>query len=212
MTISRNNIIWLVILASGITLVSLSFISNKGGDGISVVTSSKPSETPQGATLIPSLSPTPRKVPNVAKIPLPIGDGKTTFIDEPVPWDLLLSDASCELKGEIKFLNGNTYDNQDAVFIYSGIDHPARNIKWTVTPNDGSLSIGPNIFSKIQIPYGQVLLGIFPLQESKSKRYELTAKIEYGRLVDKDGRFVIAGGNVKLFEKQCQGKTTVVFP
>lgn len=209
---SKNSIIWIIILAIGITLFFLSFVSNKdeSDDKISGVI---PSESPEASgTESPSASPLPSRFPNIIKTPLPIGDGRTTFVGESVPWNLLLSDASCELKGEIKFLNSNTYDNQDAIFIYNGIDHPARNIKWTKTPDDGSLSIGPNIFSKIPIPNGQLLLGVFPLEEPKSKRYELTAKIAYGRLVDESGKFVTAGGNVKIFEKQCQGKTTVVFP
>lgn len=180
---------------------------NKDGDEIAEVT---PSESLEAES--PSVLPSPSRSPNIAKTPLPTGDSKTTFVDEPVPWHLLPPDASCELKGEIRFLNADTYDNQDAVFIYSGIDHPARNIKWTKTPDDGSLSIGPNIFSKMQLPYGQTLLGVFPLEEPKSKRYELTAKLAYGRLVDENGKFVTVGGNVKIFEKQCDGKTVIVFP
>lgn len=207
---NKNNIVWVIILTVGIALIGVYlWIQPLKKNGIVDTLL----ESPEPSVMVsPSAMPTLSKLPNVTKIPLPTGDGKTTFVDEPVPWDLLLSDASCELKGEIKFLNGNTYDNQDAIFIYSGIDHPARNIKWTITPDDGSLSVGPNIFSKIQIPYGQALLGVFLLQEPKSKKYELTAKIQYGRLVDEKGKFVVAGGNVKLFEKQCAGKTTVVFP
>lgn len=204
-------------MAVGIMLVFLFLIlnKNKGGDDVSGL---MPRESPEiSGTESPSVSPSPAilpagESPNIAKTPLPTGDGKTTFIDEAVPWQLLLSDASCELKGEIKFISATTYDNQDALFIYNGIDHPARNIKWTKTPDDGSLAIGPNIFSKIPIPDGRALLGVFPLEEPKSKKYELTAKIAYGRLVDENGKFVTAGGNLKIFEKQCQGKTTVVFP
>ncbi len=217
MAISKNNIIWFIILAVGVVLIFLFFISNKDKDS-KEISGVMLSESPEmSETESPSVSPSPSnppagQPPNIAKIPLPTGDVRTIFVDEPVPWNLLLSDASCELKGEIKFISSNTYDNQDAVFIYSGVDHPARNIKWTITPDDGSLSVGPNIFSKMQIPYGQVLLGAFPLEEPKSKKYELTAKIGYGRLVDENGKFVTVGGSVKIFEKQCQGKTTVVFP
>lgn len=212
MAISKNNTIWTIILAAGAALIFLFFILNKDKDS-KEISNLIPSESPEmSETESPSVSPSPKRSSNISKIPLPTGDIRTIFVDEPVPWNLLLSDASCELKGEIKFISSNTYDNQDAVFIYSGIDHPGRNIKWTITPDDGSLSLGPNIFSKMQIPYGQALLGAFPLEEPKSKRYELTAKIGYGRLVDENGKFVTAGGNVKIFEKQCQGKTTIVFP
>lgn len=160
-----------------------------------------------------SSSPTPQATPRpiVSRVPLPTGDGRTTFIDEAVPWNLLLGQASCELRGEIKFLNHKTYNNQDAKFIYSGIDHPARNISWTITPAD-DISVGPNIFGKIVLPNGESLLGISLPESPKSKTYELTAKIQYGRLVDEKGNFVTIGGNVKVFEKQCVGKTTIVLP
>ena len=122
-----------------------------------------------------------------------------------------MADASCKLKGEIKFFDHNTYDNQDALFTYKGIDHPGRNVLWTVTPSD-SISVGPNVFSNIAIPNGESLLGVVLPTNPKSKRYELTAKIQYGRLVDDKGKFVTAGGYVKVFEKQCDGKTVVVLP
>lgn len=156
-------------------------------------------------------TPTPLKLPIATKAPLPTGDGRTTFIDEAVPWSLLLGPTSCRLQGEIKFLNHNTYDNQDAQLIYSGVDHPARNIFWTVTPLD-DISVGPNLFSKIPLPNGENLLSISLPENPKYNKYELTAKIQYGRLVDDFGRFVVVGGNAKVFEKQCDGKTVIVLP
>lgn len=211
MNITKNTLIWLVILAVGIFLIIFSFIG-KNGD-IQISPSPSASESPDIFSPSPSASVTVQPKPNISKVPLPLpsGDGKTIFIDETVPWSLLLADASCELKGEIKFLDGNTYDNQDALFIYKGIDHPARNIFWTVTPQD-KISVGPNIFSKIPIPNGENLLGVFLPQDPKYKKYEITAKIQYGRLIDDKGNFVTVGGYVKVFEKQCQGKTVVVLP
>ncbi len=128
-----------------------------------------------------------------------------------MPWSLLLGDASCELKGEIKFLNHNTYDNQDALFTYKGVDHPGSLVFWTVTPQD-DISIGPNIFSNIPIPNGDSLLGIVLPENPKSKQYEITATIQYRRQVDAKGNFVTEGGNIKTFQKQCVGKTTVILP
>lgn len=170
-------------------------------------------QTPTPTDAVASPTPLPSPKPNISKVPVPLpsGDGRTTFIDETVPWPLLLADASCELKGEIRFLDSNTYDNQDALFVYKGIDHPARNIFWTVTPQD-NVSVGPNIFSKIPIPNGENLLGVFLPQNPKYKKYEITAKIQYGRLVDAKGNFVTVGGYVKVFEKQCQDKTVVILP
>jgi|SRR3989344_8330069 len=113
-----------------------------------------------------------------------------------------INEATCGLKGEIKFLNHNTYDNQDALFTYRGIDDSGRNIFWNVSPQD-DIRVGPNIFNRMPIPDGQSLLGIVLPQKPKYKRYELAAKIQYGRLVD---------GDVTIFEKQCDGKTVVVLP
>jgi len=205
--ITKQYILWFAVLILGVALTGVYFWTSK------FESVSTPSALPEPSlTASPSATPVSSNFPKSTKTPLPTGDGRTTFVDEPVPWSLLLGGASCELKGEIKFLNGNTYDNQDALFTYGGIDHPARNIIWTVTPDDGSLSVGPNMFSKMQLPYSQSLLGIFILGEPKSKRYELTVAVQYGRLVDENGKFVAVGGNVKVFEKQCWGKTIVVLP
>ncbi len=174
---NKNKLIfWLVILAVGTGLIIWSnFGRNKGGS-VSL-------ETP---TATPSISASPSPLP--AKSP-----SKTPSVG---------ADVSCELKGEIKFLNSNTYDNQDALFIYRGIDDPGRNILWNVSPQD-DIRVGPNIFARIPIPDGESLLGVFLPENPKYKRYELTAKIQYGQLVDY---------NVKVFEKQCNGKTVVVLP
>jgi len=205
MNLTKNTKICLFVGALIVVGVWLQFFgTNKNG--------TSPDASPESTTENPSETPAPTgSLPIVTNSPLPTGDGRTTFIDEAVPWSLLLSQASCELKGEIKFLNHNTYDNQDARFIYSGIDHPGRNILWTITPQD-DISVGPNLFGKMSLPNGESLLGIILPDEPKHEKYELTAKIQYGRLVDENGNFVIAGGNVKVFEKQCEGKTTIVLP
>src|SRR3989344_4697301 len=211
MIISRNKIILLVLVAVAAFFLIfyfgsawvLNLVNTPSESPISMVSPQiEPSETENP-------SPTPTTRPIATKVPLPTGDGRTTFIDEAVPWSLLLGQASCQLKGEIKFLNHNTYDNQDAKFIYSGVDHPARNISWTVTPAD-DISVGPNMFSKLALPNGESLLGITLPENPKYKSYELTAKMQYGRLIDDNGNFVTVGGNVKVFEKQCGGKTAIV--
>lgn len=203
---SKNNIILLVILIVGVFLGGFYLWTLNIQEVSDVVNSPEPSASPEI-----SVSPTSKPIVSKIPLPLPTGDGRTTFIGETVPWSLLLSDASCELKGEIKFLNHNTYDNQDAVFIYKGIDHPGRNAFWTVTPQD-DISVGPNLFNKTPIPDGESLLGVILPDNPKYERYEITAKIRYGRLVDDKDNFVTVGGYVKLFEKQCDGKTVVVLP
>ena len=208
---SKNNIILVVILTVGVFLVGFYVWTSDILRTSGVINSPEPSVSPEVSS---SLSPSPSSSgPNITKVPVPLpsSDGRTTFIGETVPWSLLLADASCELKGEIKFLNHNTYDNQDAIFIYKGIDHPGRNVFWTVTSQD-DISVGPNIFNKTPIPDGESLLGVVLPDNPKYKRYEITARIQYGRQVDAKGNFVTEGGYVKLFEKQCDGKTVVVLP
>lgn len=202
----NNKIIFLVTLAVAIVVVGVWVSSKKLSDIVSEPTESAEPSVAENSSVTPS------KSANVTKVPTPTGDGKITFVGEKVPWELLLSDASCELKGEIKFLNSDTYNNQDALFTYSGVDHPARNVKWTISPAEPNLEVGPNIFSKMPIPNGQSLLGLFKKGDVSLKKYELTAVMEYGRLVDENGKFVTVGGDVKVFKKQCLGKTSVVFP
>ena len=202
--INKNNIIKLATLAGVAIIIGVYVWTSRPGAEVEPQLVESPSQTPE-------VSPTPTPRPIASSVPLPTGDGRTTFIDESVPWHLLLADASCELKGELKFLNHNTYDNQDALFTYKGIDNPGRNVFWTVTPQD-DISVGPNILNKVPLPNGESLLGVVLPESPKSKTYEITAKIQYGRLVDANGKFVTAGGTVKLFEKQCDGKTVVVLP
>lgn len=214
MIINKNKVFLVTLLVTVAVVLAIYLLSILGPRVVDEpLASLEPSATISSSpTPLPTPRPLPSRTPLVSKVPLPTGDGRTNFIDEKVPWELLLADASCELKGEIKFLNEKTYDNQDALFIYKGIDHPGRNVKWMITPAELNLEVGPNIFSKIPIPNSQSLLGLFPKGPLGYKRYELTAVIEYGRLIDEKGNFVTAGGNVKVFEKSCQGKTIVVFP
>ncbi|TSC74855.1 MAG: hypothetical protein G01um101444_146 [Parcubacteria group bacterium Gr01-1014_44] len=204
----NKNKAFIVTLLVVVVVVLATYLLNMLAPHEVVNQSSETSEPSETVSASPSPLPTPR--PSISKTPLPKASGISLF-GEQTPWNLLLADASCELKGEIKFLNHNTYDNQDALFTYKGIDSSGRNIFWTITPQDG-LSVGPNIFNKIPLPDGESLLGISLPENPKYKKYELTARIQYGRLVDEKGKFVTAGGNVKVFEKPCLGKTTVVLP
>ncbi len=201
--INKNNLIWLAVLLLGIILIGYSIFGNNNQ-----VADNSPSPTPS-ESLEPSLSPSPS--PMVSRVPLPTSNGKTTFIGEPVPWNLLPAKASCKLQGEIRFINKNTYDNQDALFTYSGVDHPGRNVIWSVVPEDG-IRMGPNIFARMPIPNGTSLLGIDMPENPKYKVYEVKAVMEYGRLVDDKGNIVTVGGNIKVSQQLCEGKATIVLP
>jgi hypothetical protein len=206
MTTHKNKVFWLIV-AIAVVLLGVYLGGFWQSDDATPPT---PTESPQ---VDPTGSPVvvPTLTPIASSIPIPTGDGKVNFVDEDVPWHLLLDDASCELQGEIKFLNHNTYDNQDALFIYNGIDNPGRNIAWKITPED-DITIGPNLFGKNPLPKGESLLSITLPDDPKHKAYELIAKIQYGRLVNESGNFVAIGGDVQVFEKQCGGKTTIVLP
>ncbi|MEK7661896.1 MAG: hypothetical protein AAB355_00120 [Patescibacteria group bacterium] len=168
------------------------FARNDSGD-----LSASSSPTPS-ISVSPSPSPDSAGSPQASPKPTP----RLTPSGSPSLWEQLSGEASCELKGEIKYLTRTIYDNQDALFTYKGVDHPGRLINWVVSPNDG-LSIGPNLFSSLLLPDGESLIGVSLPENPKYKAYELTASITYGRLID---------NNVKLFTKQCSGKTTVVLP
>ena len=203
----KNNILAISTLVIVVVLGGWFFL--RGDDNYSVI----PIESPTpSVTISPLSTPLISINPSITPVPTSTWDGKQTFIDEPVPWELLTEDAFCRLQGEIKFLTHNMYDNQDAKFVYNGVDHPARGIYWTVTPDEPEMSIGPNLFVKKEIPNGESLIGIVLPDNPIAKTYELTAKIQYGRLVDGQGNYVTAGGIVKVFEKQCEGKTTIVLP
>lgn len=179
---------------------------NRGGD-VSNTSSESPLVfiSPSASPLI-SPKPAPSTSSGPAATPLPTRE----LSEQAKLWlELGNSPAYCELKGEIKYVlvddgpnHNNVYDNQDALFIYKGVDHPGRGIFWKVTPDDG-LSVGPNLFAQLPLPDGENLIGVSLPDNPHYKTYELTASINYGRLVD---------GNIKMFTQECAGKTTVVLP
>jgi hypothetical protein len=107
--------------------------------------------------------------------------------------------ATCSATGTIKFLQPNLYDNGDALFTYKGIDTDARLVTWTVTPND-DFRIGPNLFNQMPLPDGTSRLAITLPANPKAKHYELTAKVNYGRVVN---------GQIEVKEANCTGKVIV---
>ncbi len=193
----KNSIFLSVIIGIIIAGAAIFYFTRDNLGDISVSPSPMPSTSDS-----PSLSPSPSPRPS------PKATSGATTTPKPIPsrtpslWEQLSGEATCELKGEIKYITSTIYDNQDALFTYKGVDHPGRLINWSVSPSD-DLSIGPNLFAQMPLPDGENLIGVSLPENPKYKTYELTASITYGRLVD---------GNVKVFTKQCSGKTTVVLP
>ncbi len=177
------------------------FMRDNSGN-LSVSSSPTPDSTHStGSGQVGSPQASPSPTPSASSGP---SGPRPTPSGTPGLWEQLSGEASCELKGEIKYvsMDPRIYDNQDVLFSYKGVDHPARLINWVVSPNDG-LSIGPNLFAHLPLPDGENLIGISLPENPKYKTYELTASITYGRLID---------GNIQVFTKQCAGKTTVVLP
>ena len=146
-----------------------------------------------------SPSPVPGAGVSVSQLPTPPTRPQST----PNLAQTLFGPATCQLTGELKFLQHNIYNNQDAKFRYQGIDSPARNIFWRVTPKD-DLTIGPNLFNQLPVPNGDSLLFVVLPDKPVSKRYELTASVQYGR--------VDSSGNIAVSVANCSGQTVVVLP
>ena len=150
------------------------------------------------ATLFIKRAHAPQTTPGPSITALP---GSST---PPVPvYSNLPGIATCSLKGTIRFLTPTVYNNGDALFTYKGVDHPARNIFWKVTPTD-DVSVGPNIFDTMPLPDGTSLLTVGMPAHPKAKRYTITASLQYGRLDSHQ--------NIKVFTTACTGSTTVILP
>lgn len=196
----KKSFLALIIISVAVASLIIFYLVKEKGPAISGDANISSSPTPSiSVSFSPSLSPSPRPSP---KAMAGTATPKPTPSGSPSLWEQLSGEASCELKGEIKYLTSTIYDNQDALFAYKGVDHPGRLVNWVVFPNDG-LSIGPNLFAHLSLPDGESLIGVSLPDSPKYKTYELTASITYGRLIN---------GNVRIFTKQCSGKTTVVLP
>lgn len=116
-----------------------------------------------------------------------------------VPYAELTKPATCSVAGEIKFLSDSLSQNLGAELTYTGIDSPARQIKWNVYPSEG-LKVGPNLAAPLKLPDGksQVIVSLPAAPAGKS--YTLTSSMTYGRLVD---------GGVRVYEVACTGSIKV---
>ena len=83
------------------------------------------------------------------------------LIDSPVPYSQLTGPGSCALSnGKIEFLDMATAQHNNAYLSYKNIDNPARLVTWHVSPDDGSLRVGPNIMANLGLPNGQTTLTV----------------------------------------------------
>ena len=145
-------IFWIIILVLGIGLIVLAQVfRDKPGD-----TSLKPtvSESPN-PTASPTLSPTLGGTP-ISKV------------------------ATCQISGSIKFINSNLYETMAAKITYKNVDDKIRQIFWKSNPDDGVLSVGPNLFEQLPLPNGEKEVGVALNKEPSASTYTLTASINYG--------------------------------
>lgn len=157
-----------------------------------------------------SISPSPSAVVNISGTPSAKSLGQLTpqeieklvnggLAPTSVPYNKLTRPATCQVVGTVEFLSADTSANLDARLIYTGIDSPARQIKWKTQPTD-DLRVGPNLTAQLNLPDGQADISVGLQKVVKSKNYSLTASMTYGRL---------EGQGVKIYEVNCTGTAKV---
>ena len=112
--------------------------------------------------------------------------------------------ASCQLNGSIKFINENLYETIGAKITYQNVDDAIRQIYWKANPDDGVLTIGPNLFENLDIPNGEREIGVVLKGEPSATSYLLTASITYGAKQP--------SGAVEVKIANCSGTITVKMP
>lgn len=182
MNISSKTILWICLFVVGVGLIIFSSVFRDSQKRVSV------SPTPAGAALTFSPVPSRSQMPS-AKTPMP-----TTK----------MGPAACQISGSIHFIDKNLYETKDAKIVYQNIDDSARLVFWKIMPDDGSLKIGPNIFSGLPIPNGEHSVGVTPTKTLTSGLYTLTASVSYGVT---DSREV-----ERIYSAACAGSITVTIP
>ena len=94
--------------------------------------------------------------------------GATTPSPRPRP-TLNQAATTCQIKGEIVFLNKDTYENKGALIAYKNVDDVIRQIYWKADPNDGALTIGPNLFEDLTLASRFLLLTLLQHRSHKKQ-------------------------------------------
>lgn len=177
----NSRLFWIVILIIGIGLIISANIFRDQGP--------KPAANNPEATNEPTNSPEPLTTPRVT--PKSGGQGS-------------LPQAVCQISGEIKFINPNLYETIGAKIAYQNVDDEIRQIYWKSNPDDGLLSVGPNLFEGLEIPNGEREIGVVLKNEFPAVSYFLTASITYG--------VKQTSGAVEEKIANCSGTITVKTP
>ena len=173
---SNKVILWIVVLLAGAgILISANIFRDKNSGSVSLETPA-PSET---VSPLSSPSPSPRPT-------------------------LVQAAATCQITGQIVFLDKNIYENKGAKIVYQNVDDVIRQIYWKSDPDDGVLAIGPNLFEELPLPSGERNVGVAVNKETAVKNYTLTASINYG--------VKNANGIIEERIANCTGKVSVQMP
>lgn len=156
--------------------------------------SRKPNSSTGVSQTTTSPTPTPTATPKV------VSSDQNGVAQLDTIYGKLTKPATCQVGGQIKFVSHNTSEHINSDLIYTGIDSPARLIKWQVTPGD-DLKVGPNLAASIALPDGKEMINVVLPEKTKAPEYKLIASMTYGRLVNND---------VKVYEVQCKGQTDVL--
>lgn len=179
----------LVIVATAIIILPPIFKTSPAETNLSPIQSVNNSSSPQ---------------PKSTLQPFPDSTKSNSSLPTPVPSGLISSPASCSLTGAIRFLNPNLYQDEGAKIVYKNVDDHARFIFWKVSPDDGVLRVGPNIFAELILPNGTREIGVSISKPSLVKLYTLTASVTYGVINSK--------GSEEIRESQCSGTARVIMP
>lgn len=184
-------ILWSVVLIAGLGLIIYSQFGGglKSGqedsenlldDDLLISGTALPSPSLSN-TPVPTPRPQPSQTwpkPSVTSTPQSSGQ---TLVQTPVPANLITGPATCQLSGSINFINENLYETKGAKVAYQNVDDSSRLVFWKITPDDGALTIAPNIFANIKpLPNGETQVGVSLYETPTAKEYNLTATITYG--------------------------------
>lgn len=199
---------WLFLFIVGaVVLVSASFLRDRPGD-ISPTPDANVSPNPNiSITSSPAFSPKPSKNPETSSpgtIRTPIISVIPKAFPTPLPPGLITGPATCQLAGQIRFIDQNTYVTEGAKIVYQNIDHGSRFIFWKTDPDDGVLRVGPNIFAELKLPNGERDIGVSVSKSTSVKEYILTASVTYGVTNSK--------GSEEIKTAACAGSSKVIMP
>lgn len=192
---TKSLILWGIVAVGIIGLVFYVYLSKNDNNSVST--------TVPDVTESPTPAPTPRPDLTSSTNSGQASSPQATPLSTEEPFSGLhgiKSPATCQISGEINFLDKNTFSTKDSKISWQNVDSQGRLINWRISPQD-NLKIGPNIFANLTIPDGQYENLTVRLPENPiSKNYLLATSITYGQFIQ---------GDLKIKEVNCTGQVKV---